>query len=120
VTAASASTIGAVPVKFTITLEGPAQGIASPVVEFHIFAGDKASVIASTATLLAKNIQTGSNGRYTITPQSGQPPRYEWVFDYTPIQLGGLRSIFPSISLATSNGASGDWTFVFTIEASVN
>ena len=111
---------GWVPIKITITLEGPAQGLASPTVEFNIYNGDKAAVINSTATLVANNIQNGSAGRYTISPISGGIPRYEWVFEYTPIQMAGSRCVYPNISLATSNAAVGDWTFGFILEATAN
>jgi hypothetical protein len=108
------------PIKITISLEGPAQGISSPTIEFNIYNGDKSNVQNSTATLVANNIQTGSGGRYTISPISGGIPRYEWVFEYTPIQMAGSRCIYPNISLATSNGSSGNWQFAMTLEATAN
>lgn len=118
--ALSKSSNGWIPIKITITLEGPTQGISSPALEFHIFEGDRAAVIASTATVVAKNLQNGSAGRYTITPESGEVPRYEWVFEYTPIQMAGARSIYPNMTLTTSDSNDGDWIFGFTIEATAN
>ena len=108
------------PIKITIALEGPAQGIASPTIGFNIYNGDKVGVINSTATLVATNSQNGSSGQYTITPVSGGIPRYEWVFEYTPTQMAGSRCIYPNMSLATSNGSSGNWEFAMTIEATAN